>query len=93
MGGDTVAITGTGFGESAQVFFGSEQVDADAIESSTEIIAISPPEQAGQSTVDVTVDCNGSSSPVVAADQFTYIAGAPSSGPTAPSSSDTTTDS
>jgi hypothetical protein len=76
-----VAVTGTGFGGEVQVFFGSAPADAVVIMSSTEITATSPPGQAGQAgqpAVDVTVACNGSVSPTVAADQFTYIATTPS---------------
>ena len=77
-GGDSVTVTGTGFGGEVQVFFGSAPADAVAIMSSTEITATSPPGQAVQPAVDVTVACNGSVSPTVTADQFTYIATTPS---------------
>lgn len=87
MGGDSVTIRGTGFGVGAQVFFGGTQARAATIESATEIIATSPQGQPGQPTVDVTVRCDGSVSPVVAADQFSYLAAGPSSTLTTPPSS------
>jgi hypothetical protein len=87
-GGNTVTITGTGLGEGASVFFGGTPAWRVIPESDTEIIAISPAEQPGQpSTVDITVSCSGSVSPVVAADQFSYLQAPPSSSPaTTPSS-------
>jgi hypothetical protein len=82
IGGDTVTVTGTGFGPDVKVFFGSTPAQLGTFESSTEITVTNPPGQAGES-VDVTVDCNGSVSPVVASDQFTYVALTPSSSVTA----------
>jgi hypothetical protein len=79
-----VTIIGTGFGEEAQVFFGSALAPAYIVDSPTEITARSPAQQSGQNVVDVTIGCNASVSPAVAADQFTYVA------PSAPSPSPTT---
>lgn len=86
-GGDTVTITGTGFAAGAKVSFGSASAKTTAIQSSTKIIATSPPGPPGQSVVDVTVACSGVVSPVVSSDQFTYVMAAPSATPTAPASS------
>ena len=79
-GGDTVTITGTGFGEGAGVSFGGTPAKDVTPESGTEITAVSPPEQPG--TVDITVSCGGAVSRVVAADKFSYSAAMvpPSSG-------------
>jgi IPT/TIG domain len=76
-GGDSVTIDGTGFCSAPEVAFG--EVDAQAVaESATEIVATSPPEQPGEPTVDITVTCDGSVSPVVAGDEFSYLASTPS---------------
>lgn len=76
-GGDSVTIDGTGFCSAPEVAFG--EVDAQAVaESATEIVATSPPEQPGEPTVDITVTCDGSVSPVVADDEFSYLASTPS---------------
>lgn len=78
-GGNTVTITGTGFGAGADVLFGGTSATDITPESDTEITAVSPPEQPGHSaTVDVTVSCAGGVSPVVAADKFSYSAATPS---------------
>jgi hypothetical protein len=88
LGGDTVTITGTGFGSGEQIFFGSTPAEADYYTSDTGIIATSPPEQPGQTTVNITVTCHGSVSPVVAADEFSYVpATSPSPSPTSPATS------
>jgi hypothetical protein len=76
-GGDSVTINGTGFCSAPKVAFGG--VDAQAVaESAAEIVATSPPEQPGETTVDITVTCDGSVSPVVADDEFSYLAVTPS---------------
>jgi hypothetical protein len=81
-----VAISGTGFGEGAAVFFGGAPAQSALPESGTEIIAASPPERPGQDTVNVTVSCKGTVSPVVPADMFSYIpAASPSVSVTSPS--------
>jgi len=84
-GGDSVTVDGTGFCVDPRVSFGGAEAQA-TDESPTQIVAISPPEQAGQPTVDVTVLCDGSISPTVAADQFTYLPST-SPSPTAPAAS------
>ena len=90
-GGDTVTITGTGFGAAAKVSFGTASAKTATIQSSTKIIATSPPGQPGQSVVDVTVACNGADSSLVSSDRFTYVMATPSATPTAPASSFTAT--
>jgi IPT/TIG domain len=72
-GGDTVTITGTGFGEGADVSFGGTPAIGVTLKSDTQITAVSPSEQPGQpATVDITVSCAGNVSRVVAADEFSY---------------------
>jgi IPT/TIG domain len=90
-GGNTVTISGTGFGAGANVFFGSAPAQAATIRSSTEITATSPPGQPRRPFVNVTVGCNGTVSAVVSADQFTYVTTTPSPTPTAPPSPAATT--
>jgi hypothetical protein len=90
-GGDTVTIAGTGFSAGTEVFFGSTPAQAATIQSPTRITATSPPGQPRQPPVNVTVGCNGGVSPVVSADQFTYVAATPSATPTAPASPTATT--
>jgi IPT/TIG domain len=78
-GGDTVVITGTGFGEGADVSFGGTPAKDVTAESGTQITAVSPPKQPGQpATVDITVSCAGNVSRVVAADKFSYSTPPPS---------------
>lgn len=83
-GGDSVIIDGTGFCADPQVSFGGVAAQA-TDESDTEIAAKAPPDQAGHPTVDITVSCDGSISPAVAADKFTYLPTTTSATPTAPS--------
>jgi hypothetical protein len=85
-GGDSVTIDGTGFCANPQVSFGGVAAQA-TDESATQIVAITPPAQPGQATIDITVACNGSVSPAVAADQFMYLPPTPSASPTAPAAS------
>ena len=70
-GGDTVVITGAGFMGTTAVTFGTTPASAFAIDSDTQITAISP---AGTGAVDVTVTTPAGTSPVSQADQFTYTA-------------------
>jgi len=70
-GGDTVVITGAGFMGTTAVTFGTTPASAFAIDSDTQITAISP---AGTGAVDVTVTTLVGTSPVSQADQFTYTA-------------------
>lgn len=70
-GGTVITITGSGFVTgNSNVYFGSTQATAVVINSSTNITATSPP---GTSVVNVTVVTPFGTSPIVPADQFTYI--------------------
>ena len=81
-----MTITGAGFGDGLDVFFGGTLAQDIIFVSDTKITAVSPLKQPGQpATVDVTVSCSGIVSPVVAADEFSYRMTAPS--PATPPSS------
>ncbi len=69
-GGDTVAITGSGFTGAAGVGFGAASAPAVTVDSDTQITAISP---AGTGTVDVTVTTPAGTSATSLASQFTYL--------------------
>jgi hypothetical protein len=71
-GGTTVSITGTGFATGATVQFGSTPAPSVTVLSSTSLKAVTPPGSPG--VVDVTVTTPDSTSPVVNADKFTYVA-------------------
>ena len=72
-GGDTVTITGTGFGGGAEVFFGGAPAQSAIPESDTEIIA--PARQSSQASppVNITVSCDGIVSPAVAVDSSATV--------------------
>jgi hypothetical protein len=76
-GGTPVAITGTNFTASSVVFFGGSLATSVVFVDATHLTAISPP---GIGTVDVQVQSQYGLSPIVNADQFTYIALADSCG-------------
>ena len=74
-GGNTVTITGTSFISSdTTVNFGAATAPSVVVVSDTTINATSP---AGIGTVDVTVSTPFGTTPVVPADQFTYLIGPP----------------
>lgn len=70
-GGTSVTITGAGFTGATAVNFGSAPAANFTVNSDTQITTTSP---AGAGTVDVTVTTPVSTSPISAADQFTYSA-------------------
>ncbi len=72
-GGTSVTITGKNLGGIAYVDFGSVQASSFQIVSSTEIIAVTPPEQ--PATVDVLVVGVGGSSVANSGDKFTFTSG------------------
>jgi hypothetical protein len=76
-GGNQVSITGTGFTGATQVMFGTQAATASTVSSDTTITATAPP-SAFAGTVDVTVSGPGGVSPTRPADQYTYMATAPS---------------
>lgn len=69
-GGATVTITGTDFNGASSVLFGSNAASFTLV-SNTQITATSP---AGNGTVDVRVTTPEGTSPITAADLFTYLA-------------------
>jgi hypothetical protein len=73
-GGTLVTITGTGFTGATGVTFGTVAATNVIVASPTTITAMSP---AGTGVVNVTVTTPGGTSPITAADQFTYTAVAP----------------
>jgi choice-of-anchor C domain-containing protein len=69
-GGTWVTITGSGLTEATNVLFGSTPAQAIQPLSDTQVEALSPP---GTGTADVTVDTvDGGTTPVSAADEFSY---------------------
>ena len=71
-GGTTVKVTGSGFTEAQSVHFGAAAATTVTVTSSTSLTAVAPAGAAG--TVDVTVTTPAGTSPVGAADHFTYKA-------------------
>jgi hypothetical protein len=71
-GGTVVKITGSGFTEAGSVHFGAVAATSVSVTSSTSLTAVAPAGTAG--TVDVTVTTPTGTSPVSAADRFTYKA-------------------
>src|SRR5207244_6628147 len=97
-GGTSVTITGTNFITGATVAFGATAATNVTVVSSTSITATSPATISPPSTVDVRVTTSGGTSPIVAADHFTYNVAQPvvtslnpTSGPTAGGTSVTIT--
>lgn len=75
-GGDAVTITGTGFSTApggTQVNFGATPAASVSCTSVTNCFVTSP-SSAGPGTVDIRVFVGGQVSPIVPADQFTYVA-------------------
>jgi hypothetical protein len=72
IGGDTVTINGTGFGSSLQVFFGGTPVKTQTVESATEISVTTPTGPSGGGTVEITMDCSGTTLSFGPAVTFTY---------------------
>jgi alpha-tubulin suppressor-like RCC1 family protein len=70
-GGTSVTIDGSGFTGASAVDFGSSNAASFTVNSDTSISVVSPP---GMGTVDMTVTTSSGTSPVSAADQFTYEA-------------------
>jgi hypothetical protein len=75
-GGNTVTLTGTGFGAATQVWFGTQAATSFTINSSTSITATAP-SSLSAGVVDVTVGNAGGTSATGAADHYTYVATAP----------------
>jgi len=73
IGGGTVTLTGSNFGETTAVDFGSVPATSFTVNSETSITVIAPPGTTG--TVDVTVNTPASTSLVSSVDRFTF--GAP----------------
>jgi hypothetical protein len=70
-GGTTVTIFGTGFTGAIKVVFGAVLATKYTVVSGTEITAISPTQGVGTYNIVVTIP-GGTSTPVAAADRFTY---------------------
>jgi IPT/TIG domain len=74
-GGNAVTITGTGFiSSNTAVNFGTASATSVVVVSDTTIIAIAPP---GTGTVDVSVVTPFGTTPIVPADEYTYLLGPP----------------
>jgi len=74
-GGTSVTISGSGFTGATAVAFGSSAAKSFAVNSDSQITAVSPAGAAG--TVDVTVTTPAGGSAAVSADRFTYTVPAP----------------
>ncbi|WP_174997230.1 IPT/TIG domain-containing protein [Pandoraea iniqua] len=85
-GGTSVTITGTGFNNVTSVSFGGTSGSNITVNGTTQITATAP---AGSGVVDVRVSAAGGTSPVTAADQFTYL-GAPTVTSVTPNTGPTT---
>jgi hypothetical protein len=72
VGGTSVTITGTNLTGATAVKFGSANATSYAVNSATQITAVSPAGSAG--AVDITVTTAGGTSATSSADQFTYVA-------------------
>jgi len=79
VGGTRVTVTGTGFEPGDTVFFGPGLQATVTTTTTTSIDVVSPAQPVGAplGTVDVSVDGPGGSSPVDAADHFTYTRSGP----------------
>jgi hypothetical protein len=75
-GGTTITITGTGFTGATKVVFGTVAATSYVVVSDTEITAVSPAQAASTRDIRVTT-AGGATTPVVAADQFTYTVPVP----------------
>jgi hypothetical protein len=75
-GGGNVTLTGSGFAGATQVLFGNTPAASFTVNSDTSLTVPVPPAAAG--LVDVTVASVGGSSATGAADQYTFVATAPS---------------
>jgi hypothetical protein len=74
-GGTSVVITGTNFTGVLGVTFGTTPATSFTVNSAAQITAVSPAHTAG--TVDIRVTNGAGTSPITAADQFTFTAGGP----------------
>ncbi|RIK40061.1 MAG: hypothetical protein DCC58_14445 [Chloroflexi bacterium] len=70
-GGTSVAITGTSFNEATAVHFGTVPATSFVLESTTRIVAVSPPQAAGR--IDIRVTTPYGQSVIRSADRFTYV--------------------
>ena len=75
-GGTSVNLVGSGFTGVTTVMFGSQAASQFTVNSVTSITAVSPAEATG--TVDIQVDTTSGNSPIVSADQFTFLQAPPS---------------
>lgn len=76
-GGTSVTVTGSNFSGATAVRFGATGASSFAVNSDTQVVAISP---AGTGSVDVTVTTPGGTSATSPADRFTYVAPAAPTG-------------
>jgi hypothetical protein len=86
-GGTNVTITGTGFTGATKVTFGTTAATSFSVVSATQITAVSPP---SGGTQNIRITTPSGTSPVVAADDFTYTAAKPAITGVNPTSGPTT---
>ena len=83
----TVTISGFNLSTATQVMFGSTAAASFTVVSSTQITAVTPAELPG--TVNVIVTTPAGTTPVVAADQFTFVLNSPEVTSVSPNSGST----
>jgi len=87
VGGTAVTVTGTNFIGATAVMFGTVPATSFSVSSATQLTAVSP--VYGTGVVDITVTTAGGTSGTSAADQFYYVASAPTVTAVAPNSGST----
>ncbi len=83
-GGTGVTVTGTGFTGATAVAFGAQEASSFTVNSAGTTITAASPTAAAAGSLDVLVTAGGETSPVVAADAFTYLSSGTPAAPSPP---------